>query len=114
MGDWPDGDAHAPKRGRSVCYCLNRLNWLNRGSRYVAQLAALRAADSYERGDIVKKSAWVTMPGDRSWWPEPQISALRRFRRCAERSTDGIRRPLPGLCLYPIRAKYSVSFRSIF
>ena len=35
----------------------------NQGSDAVAQLAALKKANSYERGDMIKKGGWVTMPG---------------------------------------------------
>lgn len=35
----------------------------NHGPDAVAQLAALRKADSYQRGDMIVKGGWVTMPG---------------------------------------------------
>ena len=35
----------------------------NQGSDALAQLAALKKANSYERGDMIKKGGWVTMPG---------------------------------------------------
>jgi hypothetical protein len=34
------------------------------GGDAVAQLAALKKADSYERGDMISKNGWVTMPGE--------------------------------------------------
>ena len=40
--------------------CVTRFN---HGPDAVAQLAALKKADSYERGDMIVKSGWVTMPG---------------------------------------------------
>jgi hypothetical protein len=40
--------------------CVTRFN---HGPDAVAQLAALKKADSYERGDLIVKSGWVTMPG---------------------------------------------------
>jgi hypothetical protein len=44
----------------------------------VAQLAALKKADSYERGDMIKRGGWVTMPpATRTRWPELRIFALR-------------------------------------
>lgn len=33
------------------------------GPNAVAQLAALKKADSYERSDLIEKGGWVTMPG---------------------------------------------------
>jgi GH24 family phage-related lysozyme (muramidase) len=41
--------------------CVTRFN---QGPDAVAQLAALKKAASYERGDIIQKGGWVTMPGD--------------------------------------------------
>jgi hypothetical protein len=35
----------------------------NRGPDAVAQLAALKKASSYQRGDMLVKSGWLTMPG---------------------------------------------------
>jgi hypothetical protein len=35
----------------------------NQGSDAVAQLSALKKANSYEWGDMIKKGGWVTMPG---------------------------------------------------
>ena len=35
----------------------------NHGPDAVAQLAALKKADSYQRGDMIVKGGWVTMPG---------------------------------------------------
>lgn len=35
----------------------------NRGPDGAAQLAALKEASSYQRGDMLVKSGWVTMPG---------------------------------------------------
>ena len=35
----------------------------NQGPDAVTQLAALKKANSYERGDMIKKGGWVTMPG---------------------------------------------------
>ena len=40
--------------------CVTRFN---QASDAVAQLAALKKADSFERGDMIKKGGWVTMPG---------------------------------------------------
>ena len=36
----------------------------NHGPDVVAQLAALKKASSYQRGDMIVKGGWVTMPGD--------------------------------------------------
>jgi hypothetical protein len=36
----------------------------DQGPDAVAQLAALKKADSYDRGDMISKNGWVTMPGD--------------------------------------------------
>ena len=35
----------------------------NHGPDAVAQLAALKKASSYQRGDMIVKDGWVTMPG---------------------------------------------------
>ena len=35
----------------------------NRGPDAVAQLAALKKASSYQRGDMIVKGGWVTIPG---------------------------------------------------
>lgn len=40
--------------------CVARFN---QGPDTVAQLAALKKANSYDRGDLIKKGGWLTMPG---------------------------------------------------
>ncbi len=40
--------------------CINRLE---NSPDATAQLAALRKADSYNRGDLIQKGRWATMPG---------------------------------------------------
>jgi GH24 family phage-related lysozyme (muramidase) len=43
----------------------------NHGPDAVAQLAALKKANSYERGDMLVKSGWLAMPGS----PDPVMGA---------------------------------------
>lgn len=42
--------------------CISRFE---NGPDAAAQLAALRKASSYERGDLIKKDGWATMPGSK-------------------------------------------------
>jgi hypothetical protein len=42
--------------------CVSRFD---SGPDATAQLAALKKADSYERGDLVRKAGWTTMPGSK-------------------------------------------------
>jgi hypothetical protein len=42
--------------------CVNRFG---AGPDAVAQLAALKSAAIYQRGDILRKSGWATMPGSK-------------------------------------------------
>jgi hypothetical protein len=48
--------------------CVTRFD---RGPDAVAQLAALKKADTYQRGDMIVKGGWVTMPGS----PDPVAGA---------------------------------------
>jgi hypothetical protein len=42
--------------------CVSRFK---SGPDAITQLAALKKAESYERGDLIKKDGWVTMPGSK-------------------------------------------------
>jgi hypothetical protein len=53
--------ADGAKAHMASASCVTRFN---QGPDAVAQLAALKKADSYERSDTIKKGGWVTMPGD--------------------------------------------------
>jgi hypothetical protein len=43
--------------------CISRFK---SGPDATAQLAALKKADSYDRGDLIKKAGWATMPGTKN------------------------------------------------
>ena len=55
-------DAAAGGRAQlAAATCVMRFD---QGPDAAAQLAALKKADSYDRGDMISKNGWVTMPGD--------------------------------------------------
>jgi hypothetical protein len=69
-GGWVTGEtatriasdaANTAQANMASASCVTRFN---QGPDAVAQLAALKKADSYDRSDIIKKGGWVTMPGD--------------------------------------------------
>jgi hypothetical protein len=53
--------ANAAQANMASASCVTRFN---KGPDAVAQLAALKKADSYDRSDMIKKGGWATMPGD--------------------------------------------------
>ncbi|HEY6433441.1 MAG TPA: hypothetical protein VIZ17_15790 [Acetobacteraceae bacterium] len=54
----------AAEGGRAQLAAATCVVRFEQGPDAAAQLAALKKADSYERGDIITKNGWVTMPGD--------------------------------------------------
>jgi hypothetical protein len=55
--------------------------WVTGGTATVAQLAELKKASSYQRGDMLVKSGWLTLPGS----AEPVVGAANI---CAEKLTS--------------------------
>lgn len=68
-GGWVTGGAatrmagDAADRARAQLAAASCVARFEHGPDAVAQLAALKKTDSYERGDLIKKGGWVTMPG---------------------------------------------------
>ena len=56
----------AAEAGRAQLAAATCVFRFDQGPDATAQLAALKKADSYERGDMISKSGWATMPGDAS------------------------------------------------
>lgn len=57
-------DAESGARAQlAAASCVARFD---HGPDAVAQLAALKKADTYERSDMISKNGWVTMPGGAS------------------------------------------------
>jgi hypothetical protein len=71
-GGWVTGGtakrmaADADEAGRAQLAAAACVVRFDQGPDATAQLAALRKADSYDRGDMLSKNGWVTMPGDAS------------------------------------------------
>jgi hypothetical protein len=71
-GGWVTGGtaarmaADAADAGRAQLAAATCVVRFDQGPDAAAQLAALKKADSYERGDMISKNGWVTMPGDAS------------------------------------------------
>jgi hypothetical protein len=53
----------AASGARAQLAALTCVAGFNNGPDAVAQLAALKKASSYQRGDMLVKSGWLTMPG---------------------------------------------------
>ena len=56
----------AAEAGRAQLAAATCVVRFDQGPDATAQLAALKKADSYDRGDMISKSGWATMPGDAS------------------------------------------------
>ena len=54
----------AAEAGRAQLAAATCVFRFDQGPDATAQLAALKKADSYDRGDMISKSGWATMPGD--------------------------------------------------
>ena len=69
-GGWVTGGtaarmaSDAAEGGRAQMAAATCVVRFDKGPDAAAQLAALKKADSYDRGDMISKNGWVTMPGD--------------------------------------------------
>jgi hypothetical protein len=69
-GGWVTGGTaasmatNAADGGRAQLAAATCVVRFDQGPDAAAQLAALKKADSYDRGDMISKNGWVTMPGD--------------------------------------------------
>jgi len=83
-GGWVTGGtatrmaANAADAGRAQLAAATCVARFDLGGDAAAQLAALKKADSYDRGDMISKNGWVTMPGDAA--PVPGAADI-----CAQR-----------------------------
>lgn len=70
-GGWVTGgtaakmSADAADGGRAQLAAADCISRFQKGPDAVAQLAALKKTDSYERGDLIQKDGWATMPGSK-------------------------------------------------
>jgi hypothetical protein len=53
----------AARGAQATLASANCVARFNQGPDAVAQLAALKKADTYERGDLIKQGGWATLPG---------------------------------------------------
>lgn len=71
-GGWVTGGtatrmaAAAAEGGRAQLAAATCVVRFHHGPDAAAQLAALKKAESYDRGSMISKDGWVTMPGDAS------------------------------------------------
>ena len=69
-GGWVTGGtaarmaSDAADRARAQLAAMACVAVFNHGPDAVAQLDALKKASSYQRGDMIVRGGWVTMPGD--------------------------------------------------
>ena len=70
-GGWVTGGTATPMAGdaadgaRAQLAAIACVAGFNQGPDAVAQLAALKKANSYERGDMIAKNGWVALPGSK-------------------------------------------------